>query len=204
MSPRGLGSRIRGTVAGLPARAGRAATRLDPRELVIRHRHVDVFLFVVLVLGAVALGLSAMPALSIVVGLPPLAFILLVIIRAYRANVARRREVKGEIDDARHLVRQGANHLRLLAKRPDDRRARLILSRLSSGIRLLITHYRKCLDEDAVGAAMTAERLVLDAEIAEAGEIGGHVVAISRQLDIAGNGILDADDPRVSGELGRI
>jgi len=203
---RGRGSRIPGMAAGLLARARRALARLDPVKWVTAHRHADIYaptsLFAI---GATAFAFSAVPVLNIVIGLPPLAFILLVMIRAHRANMARRKAVMGEIAGTRYLACRCAEHLRLLATHlPDDRRARLILSRLSSGIVLLVTRYREYLDEGAVKAAITAERLTLDAELAEGNEIAHRVSAIGHQLDIVGNGILDVDDRRVSDGLGRI
>lgn len=203
MSPRG--SRIQGLAAGLPARADRVLARLDPREWVITHRHADIYVpMAFFAAGTVAFAFSAVPTLNIVIGLPPLAFILLVMIRAHRANTARRKEAMGEINDAHYLVRQYEYCLKLLKHFPDGWRTRLILNRLSSGIRLLVTRYRRYLNEDAVGAAIKAERLVLDAEIAEDDEIGDRVPAIAHQLGIVKSGIRDVNDPDVSGELGRI
>jgi len=215
VTPRG--SRIPGLGAGLlawarrvparcVARAKRAPARLDPGEWVIRHRRADVYVPVAFfAAGTAALAFSAAPALSIAIGLPPLAFILLVMIRAHRANAARRHEVMGEIDGAHYLVHQCVGYLELLARHhPDDRRARLVLNWIASGTRLLVTRYRRYLDEKAVGAAMMAERLVRDAEIAEAGKADHYASAIKLQLDAVDNGILGVSDPRVSGELGRI
>lgn len=206
MMPRGRGSRILGGIAGLPARARRATARIDPVKWVVAHRHADIYapasLFAI---GAAAFAFSAVPVFSIVIGLPPLAFILLVMIRAHRANMARRKVVMAEISGARHLARRCAEYLGLLAEHlPDDRRARLILGRLSSGIVLLVTRYRGYLNDKAVEAALEAERLALDAELAEVGEIAHRVPAIGRQLGIVRNGIIDVSDRRVSHELGRI
>jgi len=115
---------------------------------VTAHRHADTCaptsLFAI---GATAFAFSAVPVPNIVIGLPPLAFVPLAMIGAHRANMARRKAVMGGIAGTRHLACRCAEHLRLLATHlPDDRRARLIPGRLSSGIVLLVTRHREHLD----------------------------------------------------------
>ena len=112
-----------------------------------------------------------------------------------------------KLDGARHMARQCMICLDLLKTSVQgptgDNQARLAMARLSSGIGLLITRYRRYLDERAVDAAMDAERLVLNAEFGRDGGIED-VRAISHYLGILGSGILDIDDPCVSYSLGRI
>ncbi|MDD9814175.1 MAG: hypothetical protein OXU37_07945 [Thaumarchaeota archaeon] len=182
---------------------------LDPGAWLIRHRHADLHVpaafFALGTIGLLALNAASAPNIGI--GLPPLAFMLFVAIRAYRANAARRREVAAELDGARYMARQCMVYLDLLETSVSDstgnNQARLAMARLSSGIGLLITRYRRYLDERAVDAAMDAERLVLAAEINQDGGIED-VRAVSHHLGILGGGILDIDDPRVSYGLGRI
>ena len=182
---------------------------LDPGAWLIRHRRADLYVpaafFALGTIGLLALNAASAPNIGI--GLPPLAFMLFVAIRAYRANAARRREVAAELDGARYMARQCMIYLDLLETSvsgpPGDNQARLAMARLSSGIGLFITRYRRYLDERAVDAAMEVERLVLNAEFDPDNGIA-NVHAISIQLGILGGGILDIDDPRVSYGLGRI
>lgn len=205
MSP--PGQRALGRVVGALVAAGQAIARHGTDTWAALRRRADVCVpAAFFAAGAGALmSTYETPTPSTVIGLPPLAFILLVMIRARRANWARRHEAAGEIDGARYTVHQCVAYLGLLASLSHDgRRVRPALDRLSLGIRLVITRHRKYLDEKAVEAAIGAERIVLDAELGMDAGPGDYVPALSRQLGIMSGGILGIDDPRVSYGLGRI
>lgn len=188
----------------------RAARRLDPLSWLVRTRRADLIVSGAYLL-AVTAGLAAAGALDptdIASGLPSVAFMLLVLIRAYKASVARRNEEKDEIADARALTEQCKDSLGVIARSlqesPEDYRTYLALSRLSSEVRLLVTRYRRYLSPDAVSAVLEAEKLILGAEVSRTGEIGARLRAIGHKLDIIGGGIGDVDDPGLRAVRDRI
>lgn len=192
------------------AAAGRRMGSPDPRVWLIHGRHADIVVAAVFfAAGAAFLAfLAASDATTIVVGLPPIAFILFVLVRAYRASVARRDEEADEIDDARSVASQCVASLDLigesLSELPEDYRTHLALSWLSSQVRLLVTRYRRYLSQDAVWAVLEAENLILKAILSRSGELGVHVDAIGGQLEIMVGGIIDIDAPRLRAARGRI
>lgn len=206
----GAWRRMRAGAAGLRAAARRAPGRLDPRPWLIRHRHADLLVAAAYIaVGAlILLAVGELDATAILVGLPAVAFVLLVLIRAYKANVAQREEEIGEIAGARSMARQCAGSLGLISSSlsgsPGNYRAHLALNQLSSAIRLLVTRYHRYLDKSAVWAAMEAESLILGLELSRDGELAERLRAIGGQIDIIGDGIVDIDDPRLRAARGRI
>jgi len=182
------------------ANAGRLASRLDPREWLVRHRRADLYaLAAFFALGAAGLSAPDAPAVpAAVLSLPPFAFMLLVLIRAYRASVAQRLEDASEIAHARSLVRQCLGSLdvvaRLLPGLAGDARVGLALDGISSRIGLLVPRYGRYLDEDAVWAAMEAENLALRTGLSGSGGIEDRLRAIGRLVRLVDRGIVGVDD----------
>lgn len=200
---RDMGRRAAGTALGL-------AARLDPREWAVRHRHADLYALVAfLALGTAGLAAPGAPGVpAAVLSLPPFAFMLLVLIRAYRASVAQRLEDASEIARAHSLARQCLGSLetvaRLLPGLSGDGRVGLALGSISSKVGLLVTRYGRYLDEDAVWAAMEAESIVLMTALSGREGIEGRLLAVARLVRIVDRGIVGVDHRRLKYPRDRI
>jgi len=190
--------RLRSTLAkvgSLLAVGARRVGRQNLKAWLIHGRHADIVIAAIFfaVVAASLAFLAASDATTIMVGVPPLAFILFELVREYRAAVARKREESDDIADARSLAEQCKRSLGLIAKSllkfPEDYRTYMALNLLSSEVRLLVTRYRRHLSQGAVSAVLEAEKLILEAELSRSREIGMRMRAIDRQLDIIGGGI---------------
>jgi len=157
---------------------------------------------------AVLLAFGEPDVADFVVGLPAIAFILLVLVRAYRASVAQRDADLDEIADARFMVLQCRGFLQQIAKSlpaaPGDYRTLLAMGQLSSAVRLFGSRYRRCLNKKAVWAAMEADSLIMRAELSRDADLGGRLRAIGRQIEIIGGGIVGADEQNLRDVRDRI
>lgn len=166
-------------------------------------------LVVFLTLGAIVLlALDAPGVPAAVLSLPPFAFMLLVLIRAYRASVAQRLEDASEIAYARSLVRQCLGSLeiaaRLLSGLSGDSRVGLALDNISSKIGLFVPRYGRYLDDDAVWAAMEAENLVFRTGISGREGIEDSLRAIGSLVRLVDRGIVGVDHRRLKYRRDRI
>jgi len=209
-APWRLARGARGRISNLLAAARRVPRCLDPRPWIVRTRHADLLLTAAYIAAGalVLLAFGELDAPNLVVGLPPAAFILLVLIRAYRANAAQREEEAGEIAAARSMARQCRRLVGLieesLSGSPEDYRAGLALNQLSSTVMLLVARYRRYLDKSAVWAAMEAERLIMGAGLSRDGDLKDRMRPIGHQIGIMSAGIVDIDDPLLRAGRGRI
>lgn len=201
---------VRRAARRLAASGRRAARRLEPKAWLLHGRHADLIATsAFIVMGTAGLAtLTALDAASIMVGMPPMAYILFVLVRKYRAGAAQRAEEADEIDDARSLVIQCRASLDLivasLSEFPEDYRTYLAMGWLSSEVRLLVTRYRRYLSREAVWAVLEAEGLILRASLSRSRGLDAHMGAIGRKLEIIGGGIADVDSPRLRARRGRI
>ncbi|MDD9826717.1 MAG: hypothetical protein OXU86_08130 [Thaumarchaeota archaeon] len=156
--------------------------------------------------AAAALGLTNVLDLpTILVGLPPLFFIAYVMRKSHRARRARRAEEAGEISNALHSADRCDAALDLLEEivgRPGDTRERLALDRLSDGVGVFVSRYRRYLDDEAIRSALEAEGTVLRAELgAEHGELpridSAWIDSMRFHIAEIREGVLDVDHPNI-------
>lgn len=205
-----VGAAFRKTRRRLVAAGHMVARRLDPKAWILHGWHADLFsTFAFIVAGTAGLAtLTPLDAASITVSMPPMAYILFVLVRKYRAGAAQRDEEADEIDDAYSLVHQCSASLELivasLSEFPEDYRTYLALGWLSSEVRLLVTRYRRYLTPEAVWAVLEAEGLILKASLSRSRGLDTHMGAIGRRLETIGGGIIDIDAPRLRARRGRV
>jgi len=193
-------ARALGWARGGISAAGRVRDRLDPRAWLVRNRRADLYVPAAYFAAgaAVLLAFGEPDVADFVVGLPAIAFILLVLVRAYRASVAQRGRDLDDIADARFMVLQCRGFLRQIARSLpatlDDYRVRLAMGPLSSAVRMFGSRYRRYLNKKAVWAAMEADSLIMRAELSRGADLGGRLRAIGHQIEIIDGGIVGVDE----------
>ncbi len=174
-------------------------------ELELQHQHVDSF-FVICLSGVIILALllstQGAALLSFVIGVPPLVFMIYVVLSSKKANKAKKVEEANEINAIKKHLEQCEKTLQImditLKNTPADYRMYMALNHLADVIILFTSQYRRYIDENAANAALDAEMIIITAEITRDRSLQSYIAPIGDYVRVIKDGVLTVNSSSLS------